>query len=174
MVGGVDKHGHDATNELSYLILHMVGLLKLPSPTVNFRWHSLTPRWFLNKAIETNVKTKGGIPLFQNDMHLTKCFVRDGEPLEKARNYNALGCVTPVADDKVEHQGSEGIGAINVAFVLDMTLHNGVSAVTGKKWVLRPVTRGALKRLKNYMKHLKNNLSLLPGGSCGWQLSPEK
>ena len=132
MVGGVDKHGHDATNELSYLILHMVGLLKLPSPTVNFRWHSLTPRWFLNKAIETNVKTKGGIPLFQNDMHLTKCFVRDGEPLEKARNYNALGCVTPVADDKVEHQGSEGIGAINVAFVLDMTLHNGVSAVTGK------------------------------------------
>jgi len=133
MIGGVDEYGQDAANELGYLILHLVGLLKLPSPTVNFRWHSLTPRWFLNKAIDTNIKTKGGIPLFQNDMHLTKCFVRDGESLEKARDYNALGCVTPVAPDKVEHQGSEGIGAINVAFILDMTLHNGLSAITGKR-----------------------------------------
>lgn len=133
MVGGVDRDGEDASNELSYLILHLVGLIKLPSPTINFRWHPRTPRWLLNKAIETNVKTKGGIPLFQNDAHMAKCFYRDGEPWEKARNYNALGCVTPVAEDKVEHQGSEGIGAINVALILDITLHNGVSAVTGKK-----------------------------------------
>ena len=33
-LGGVDKSGNDASNELSYLILHMIGLLRMSSPTV--------------------------------------------------------------------------------------------------------------------------------------------
>ena len=58
-----------------------------------------------------------------------------------------LWAALPVAEDKVEHQGSEGIGAINVALILDITLHNGVSAVTGKVGLRRT---GTLKRLMNY------------------------
>ena len=44
-LGGVDKDGAEASNELSYLFLHMVGLLHISSPTVGLRWNKETPDW---------------------------------------------------------------------------------------------------------------------------------
>ena len=57
-LGGVDKNGNDASNELSYLILHMIGLLRMSSPTVVLNWHPQTPRQLLLKALETIIKPK--------------------------------------------------------------------------------------------------------------------
>ena len=62
-IGGVDRNGKDASNVLSYLVLHMIGLLRLSSPTILLNWHSQIPRWLLLKALETNIKTKGGTGL---------------------------------------------------------------------------------------------------------------
>jgi formate C-acetyltransferase len=58
LLGGLGQDGKDASNELSYLFLHMVGLLQLSSPTVGIRWNSQTPKWLMTKAIETNLKRK--------------------------------------------------------------------------------------------------------------------
>jgi len=58
----------------------MVGLLRLSSPTVLVNWNSETPRWLLLKGLETNLRTKGGIPLFENSDHVVSCFVNDGIP----------------------------------------------------------------------------------------------
>jgi formate C-acetyltransferase len=132
-IGGVDSHGKDATNALSYLVLHMIGLIKLSSPTVLINWHSQIPHSLLLKALETNYKTKGGIPLFENSDHVVKSFTNDGTPVEVARNWYGQGCVTPILPTKVDHNGSEGKGAVNVALILDLTLHRGVSQITGKK-----------------------------------------
>ena len=132
-IGGVDRNGKDASNVLSYLVLHMIGLIRISSPTVLLNWHSQTPRWLLLKALETNVKTKGGIPLFENSDHVVASFLNDGTPIEDARNWYGQGCVTPVLPTKVDHNGSEGKGAVNVALILDLTLHRGVSQITGKK-----------------------------------------
>jgi formate C-acetyltransferase len=132
-IGGVDKGGKDATNALSYLVLHIIGLIKLSSPTVLLNWNSQTPRRLLLKALETNYKTKGGIPLFENSDHVVASFLNDGTPIEDARNWYGQGCVTPILPTKVDHNGSEGKGAVNVALFLDLTLHRGVSQITGKK-----------------------------------------
>ncbi len=132
-IGGVDRNGKDASNTLSYLLLHMIGLIKLSSPTVLLNWHSQIPRWLLLKALETNVKTKGGIPLFENSDYVVESFLNDGTPVEDARNWYGQGCVTPILPTKVDHNGSEGKGAVNVALILDLTLHRGVSQITGKK-----------------------------------------
>ena len=132
-IGGVDRDGEDASNALSYLVLHMIGLIRLSSPTVLLNWNAQTPRWLLLKALETNVKTKGGIPLFENSDHVVASFVNDGTPVEVARDWYGQGCVTPVLPSKVDHNGSEGKGAVNVALILDLTLHRGVSQITGKK-----------------------------------------
>lgn len=132
-IGGVDRDGKDASNALSYLVLHMIGLIRLSSPTVLLNWNSQTPRWLLLKALETNVKTKGGIPLFENSDHVVASFLNDGTPVEVARDWYGQGCVTPVLPSKVDHNGSEGKGAVNVALILDLTLHRGVSQITGKK-----------------------------------------
>ena len=132
-IGGIDRNGKDASNALSYLVLHMIGLIRLSSPTVLLNWHSNTPRWLLLKALETNVKAKGGIPLFENSDHVVASFLNDGTPAEVARDWYGQGCVTPVLPTKVDHNGSEGKGAVNVALILDLTLHRGVSQITGKK-----------------------------------------
>ncbi len=132
-IGGVDRNGKDASNALSYLFLHMIGLIRLSSPTVLLNWNSQTPRWLLLKALETNVKTKGGIPLFENSDHVVASFLNDGTPVEVARDWYGQGCVTPILPTKVDHNGSEGKGAVNVVLLLDLTLHRGVSQITGKK-----------------------------------------
>ena len=54
-------------------------------------------------------------------------------PLEEARDWYTEGCVTPVVSNRIDHYGAEGIGSFNVACLLDIALHNGVSPITGKK-----------------------------------------
>ena len=132
-VGGVDKEGNDVSNLLSYIVLHVIGLMKLSCPTVGVQWHQGTPRWLLDKAIDTNIKVKGGIPLFENGDHIVKGFTAEGFPVEQARDWYGLGCVSPVISGTIEHSGSEGMGAVNVAAVLDIALHNGRSAITRKE-----------------------------------------
>ncbi len=132
-LGGLDIKGEDATNTLSYLVLHLIGLVKMSSPTVLINWHNKTPRRLMLKALETNYKTKGGIPLFENSDHVVASFLKDGTPVEEARDWYGQGCVTPVLPTKIDHNGSEGKGAVNIALILDLTLHRGVSQITGKK-----------------------------------------
>jgi formate C-acetyltransferase len=50
MLGGLDKNHEDCTNELSYLILHLVAQLQLSSPTVGLRWNKKTPDWIMKKG----------------------------------------------------------------------------------------------------------------------------
>jgi pyruvate formate-lyase/glycerol dehydratase family glycyl radical enzyme len=126
MLGGVDKNGVDATNELTYLFLHMVGLLQLSSPTVGLRWNKGTPEWIMNKAIRTNMATRGGIPLFENDEVVISHFIEDGIPAEEAREWCGLGCVYPCLPTRAEHYGSDGVAACNMAAMLHMVLHNGL------------------------------------------------
>ena len=132
LLGGLDQNRKDASNELSYLFLHLVGLLQLSSPTVGIRWNRQTPDWLMRKAIETNLKTKGGIPLFQNDEVVIRHYVEDGIPYEEACEWCGLGCVYPCLPSRAEHYGAEGIAGYNLAAILHLALHNGV-AVTGRR-----------------------------------------
>ena len=131
MIGGVDKDHKDVSNELSYLILHAVGLLHLSSPTVGLRWNEQTPEWLMEKAIRTNLATKGGIPLFENDTVVIQHFVDDGIPFEEACEWCGLGCVYPCIPTRAEHYGAEGVAGLNLAAMLHMALHNG-RGINGK------------------------------------------
>jgi pyruvate-formate lyase len=131
LLGGKNQAGTDASNELSYLFLHMVGLLHLSSPTVGVRWNHQTPEWMMRKAIQTNLETKGGIPLFQNDENVIKHYMDDGIPYEEACEWCGLGCVYPCLPSRAEHYGAEGIAGFNLAAILHLALHNG-RGITGK------------------------------------------
>lgn len=131
MLGGVDRNGIDSSNELSYLFMHLVGLLQLSSPTVGLRWNNGTPDWLMGKAIRTNMATRGGIPLFENDEVVISHFVEDGIPVEEAREWCGLGCVYPCLPSRAEHYGAEGVAAINLAAMLHLVLHNGID-INGK------------------------------------------
>ncbi|MCQ2452061.1 MAG: hypothetical protein MJ075_02870 [Oscillospiraceae bacterium] len=125
MVGGYGQDHTDMSNEMSYLILHVVSKLLLSSPTVSLRWNEQTPDWLMNKAIRTNMATKGGIPLFQNDDIMIRRYVEWGIPYEEACEWRGLGCVYPCLPNRAEHYGAEGVAAFNMAALLHMTLHHG-------------------------------------------------
>ena len=131
MLGGAGKDGVDASNELSYLFLHVVGLLQQSSPTVGLRWNRNTPDWLMSKAIRTNMVTRGGIPLFENDEVVISHFIEDGIPAEEAREWIGLGCVYPCLPSRAEHYGAEGVAACNMAAMLHLVLHNGID-INGK------------------------------------------
>jgi pyruvate-formate lyase len=132
MIGGIDKSGADCSNELSYLFLHVIGLLQLSSPTLGLRWNKTTPHWLMNKAIRTNMATRGGIPLFENDDVVIPHFLEDGIPMEEAAEWCGLGCVYPCLPSRAEHYGAEGVAACNLAAMLHLVFHNGVD-VHGKR-----------------------------------------
>ena len=132
MIGGLGQDHTDMSNELSYLFMHLVAKLKLSSPTVGLRWNSQTPQWLMHKAIRTNMETRGGIPLFQNDEIMVDSYVRDGIPYEEAVEWAGLGCVYPCLPTRAEHYGAEGVAAFNLAGLLHMTLHNGLD-INGKQ-----------------------------------------
>ncbi|MDR2354798.1 MAG: hypothetical protein LBE16_01245, partial [Clostridiales Family XIII bacterium] len=136
MVGGLGQDNEDKSNELSYLTLHLVALLKLSSPTVCLRLNKKTPQWILRKAMRTNLETKGGIPLFENDEVVIGNYVKDGIPFAEAVEWASLGCVYPCLPTRAEHYGAEGIAAFNLAGLLHLVLHNGED-VNGKLTGLR-------------------------------------
>lgn len=126
VVGGLNRCGEDAANELSYLILHLVGKLQISSPTVTLRWNKKIPDWLMKKAMRTNIETKGGIPLFQNDEIVVPHYVSDGIPYEEAVEWGGLGCVYPCIPTRAEHTGAHGSAALNVAAMFDLAMHNGI------------------------------------------------
>ena len=130
-LAGLTRDGSDASNELTYLFLHMVGLLKYAEPHFSFTWHDGTPRWSMVKAIETNCRTGAGLPQFLNGDTTTQYFLDRGVPLEDARDHAFLGC--SYAHPKNQGYHCKAISYINLALLLDLTLHNGVAPVTGKK-----------------------------------------
>jgi len=132
MIGGLGQDREDQSNELSYLMLHLVSLLRLSAPTVGLRWNYKTPDWMMKKAIRTNMATKGGIPLFESDETVIAGFVRDGIPFEEAVEWAGLGCVYPCIPTRAEHYGAEGVAAFNLAALLHLTLHGGVD-VNGRQ-----------------------------------------
>ncbi|MBI2906647.1 MAG: hypothetical protein HYX92_03205 [Chloroflexi bacterium] len=128
-LGGTTRGGDDASNELTYLILHTLGLLGYAEPHSTIRLHEGTPFWLRRKALETNQKVNGN-PMYVNDGHITQTIHQKGVSLEEARDWGIFGCSQPVVPSQGGHYHSMHF---NAAVPLDLALHNGVSSMIGKK-----------------------------------------
>ncbi|MBI4331665.1 MAG: hypothetical protein HY673_10335 [Chloroflexi bacterium] len=129
-LGGPDRQGEDASNELTYLILHVRGLVKYIEPHVAIRWHKETPKWLMRKAMETNVRIGGGVPQFHNSEHVIRYFTELGIPLENSTYYQTVGCSHVVPWDwTLPMKGSH----TNVPLCIDLALHDGTASKTGKQ-----------------------------------------
>ncbi len=119
-LGGVDRQGNPADNALTYLFLHVAGLIALPEPHLTLRWHPKTPRKILHKGHETSAKV-GGNPQFVNDGPVEEYWTARGVPIEDVRDQSGIGCLPPLAPNI----GYYVIGVVSQAKALEMTLHNG-------------------------------------------------
>ena len=91
-VGGVDPDGKDATNRLSYCILHAVGNVNLPGPNLSARITPDTPEDFLDECLKV-IGTGLGYPALMNDTVNMAALSRYGYAEEDVRNYSMVGCI---------------------------------------------------------------------------------
>jgi formate C-acetyltransferase len=87
MVGGRDKNGNDATNELTYLCLAARMATQLVYPTVGLAWHEGTPGELTDFACRM-ISTGIGDPAFFND-EIISSGLRD-HGVSKADSYNYM------------------------------------------------------------------------------------
>jgi len=90
-LGGVDRDGNDATNELSHVILEATRNVDFVRD-LSVRLHRNSPPELIDRAAEL-VARGGGIPFFFNDDCFIKALADRGIPLEDARDYAPIGCI---------------------------------------------------------------------------------
>jgi len=93
-VGGVDRAGRDATNDLTYLLMDAVRHVKIYQPSLATRIHNKSPQKYLKKIVDV-VRSGMGFPACHFDDAHIKMMLSKGVSIEDARDYCLMGCVEP-------------------------------------------------------------------------------
>ncbi len=121
-IGGVDKEGNDATNELSYIFLEVMNELRMREPNYHARLHSNSPKEYVD-TIVSNLCSGSNTPALYNDEVIIETMCKNGYSLEDARNYSAVGCVEPISPGK--SFASTNAAMVNVPLILEFALNKG-------------------------------------------------
>ncbi len=122
-IGGVDRKGADAVNDLTYVILRATELMKLRDPNLNARYHpGINPPEYLRRLCAANRET-GATPAIHNDRAVIRALMAKGETIEEARDYGIIGCVEPGSAGRF--YGHTGAILLNLPSALELALFNG-------------------------------------------------
>lgn len=130
IVGGTDRNGNDATNEVSLLCCKVTAELKLSQPSLSVRWHKNCSQELKRAAAEV-ARCGIGMPAYFNDEAIVPILRKIGCSKEEALDYCEVGCVEPHVAGRME--GMYSTGFTNLCKVLEMTLFNGEDPVREKK-----------------------------------------
>lgn len=128
-IGGVDRQGRDATNDLSFLFLDAVQEMKTIQPNCAARLHAETPEGFRSRVAEA---MSGGSVSLQvvNDEVIIPAYTARNVPLEDARDYAIIGCVEPTPSGLT--YASTDAFFVNTVLCLEMVLGGGKSLLLGR------------------------------------------
>ena len=128
-LGGLNRDGSDAVNDVSYLMLEVIDEMHLLQPSNNIQLSKESPDRFLEAAL--GVIRKGyGFPSIFNCDAVVQELVRQGKTLEDAREGGTSGCVEAGAFGKEAYILT---GYFNLPKLLELVLHNGVDPKTGQQ-----------------------------------------
>jgi len=128
-IGGQDKKGKDASNDLTRLILEATGNIRVTQPSVSYRWHKYTPEDIRLQIVDVISKGLGMPGLFNDDAIIPMMLEKKTEPSD-ARDYSILGCVEPIVGGKSDPR--QNIGYVNLPKILEVTLNNGRNPKNGE------------------------------------------
>ena len=128
-IGGVKPDGTDGVNDVSYLLLEVIDEMRILQPSTNVQISAKNPDKFIVEAGRV-IREGMGFPSVFNTDAIIKELMRQGKTLEDARQGGTSGCVEVGAFGKEAYILT---GYFNTVKVLEITLHNGVDPLTGKK-----------------------------------------
>ncbi len=126
-IGGLNRAGEDAVNEVSYLMLEVTEELHILQPGNSVHISNKTPDKFLHAAIRLIRRGHGYPSVFNPDTYIRE-MTGMGKSLEDAREGGCSGCI------EVGAFGKEAFlltGYLNVPKILEVTLNNGIDPVSG-------------------------------------------
>jgi len=122
IVGGMDRNGKDAVNDLTYLFLDVMEKSGLRDPNYQARVHTGCPEKYLKRVAE--VARKGNaVPALFNDEAAIASLQAHNYPLEEARDYAVVGCVELALPGKSFF--STDAGLFNLPLCLELALNQG-------------------------------------------------
>jgi len=137
-IGGVDKDGSDAVNDLTYVMLRATELMKLRDPNPNARYcPGINSGDYLRQLCAVNIHT-GAIPAIHNDKAVIKALTSKGETIEQARDYGVIGCVEPGSNGRF--YGHSAAILLNLTSALELALFNGRHRHTGMEALISKET----------------------------------
>ena len=128
-IGGVDREGHSAANEISYMILEIQEELHELQPGLSIHIAENTPDEFLMAGLKV-IRQGHGYPSIFNPDTYVKEMIRAGKSLEDAREGGCSGCIEVGAFGKEAYLLT---GYLNTPKILEITLNNGIDPETGKR-----------------------------------------
>ncbi len=128
-IGGIDRNGNSAANEISYIILEVQEELHELQPGLSIHIAENTPDDFLLAGIRV-IRQGHGYPSVFNPDTYVKEMTRAGKSLEDAREGGCSGCIEVGAFGKEAYLLT---GYLNTPKILEITLNNGIDPETGKK-----------------------------------------
>lgn len=91
-LGGIDREGNDAANELTRLCLQVAADVCMPYPNIGLRIHEKNPDWLYEESIETTA-AGAGQPMILSDKVWIQSLINLGFSQEDANDYYNMGCV---------------------------------------------------------------------------------
>ncbi|MBR1520451.1 MAG: glycyl radical protein [Bacteroidaceae bacterium] len=128
-IGGIDREGKNAVNELSYIILEIQEELHELQPGLSIHVSKVTPDEFVMAGAKV-IRQGHGYPSVFNPDTYTKELMRQGKTQEDANEGGCSGCIEVGAFGKEAYILT---GYLNTPKILEITLNNGIDPMTGKK-----------------------------------------
>ena len=128
-IGGVKAVGSDGVSEVSYVMLETIEELHILQPGSAIHISARTPERFLRAGCKVIRQGHGYPSVFNPDVYIQE-LMRQGKSLQDAREGGCSGCIEVGAFGKEAYVLT---GYLNVPKILEVTLHNGVDPVSGRK-----------------------------------------
>lgn len=128
-VGGCDRQGRNAVNELSYLALKATAEVKTHQPGLSVRISHDTPRAFMDAVMDL-VAGGTGFPAIHSDRTGYQMLKNLGYRTEDARDWNNCGCVVPHFRKTFEWTSTANV---NFSAAVEYATNGGKSRLTGKQ-----------------------------------------
>ncbi len=149
IISGKDIIGNDLTNEMSYAIIDAFYDMNLPQPILSVKVHKNTPntlyaelgKFFFSPGVLT--------PSIFNDETIFSILANRQVENNDIPNYSIAGCQEPLIMGK--ENGNTTNSWLNLPKILELTLNNGKSIITGKiiEKVKETQSQEILKNIRN-------------------------
>lgn len=131
LLGGKSADGADLTNETTYALLDAYYAMNLPQPILSVKLHRHTPD-ALYQSLGRFLFTPGCLtPSFFNDDTLFTVLRQSGAAQDDLPDYAVAGCQEPLIMGK--DNGNTTNSWLNMAKILELTINDGKSLLSGKQ-----------------------------------------